>query len=252
MPNIQLVLEYDGSEFHGWQRQPRHRTVQGCLEEVLAKIGGKKIAVSGSGRTDAGVHAEALVAHFKTNARMDPSEWMRALNALLPEDVVVLKARKVPRAFHARFSARGKIYRYRLLNRRHPCAINRRTIWTIFSPLKLRPMQSAAKYFIGQHDFAAFQASDPSRSRSREKNRPSAVCSVRQLKISQKGDEIILEIEANRFLQSMVRVMVGTLVEVGRGKIPPRRIAELLKLKDRSLSGPTAPARGLSLVKVKY
>ncbi|HTN44481.1 MAG TPA: tRNA pseudouridine(38-40) synthase TruA [Nitrospiria bacterium] len=251
MPNIKLVIEYDGSRYHGWQRQPNLPTVQGALEAAVDAISQQRPTVIGAGRTDAGVHAQGQVANFKVNARLTSAAWMRALNSLLPEDIVVVGAQKVSSRFHARFSAVGKIYHYRILNRRYPPAIGRQYVWTVYSALDLRRMRSAAKALLGKHDFSSFRGSDSSEVRVRGKKR-SAVCRIRRLELARRRDHLVITIEADRFLQQMVRTIVGTLVEVGRGRFSPRDIPLLLQKKDRRFGGPTAPPQGLCLVKVFY
>ncbi|MBI3609913.1 MAG: tRNA pseudouridine(38-40) synthase TruA [Nitrospirae bacterium] len=244
MPNIKLIIEYDGARYHGWQRQPDVPTIQGELEEAVFKITKERLTVVGAGRTDAGVHAEGQAAHFKTKARLTPDAWQRALNSLLPEDIVVLTAQKVPDRFHARYSAVGKTYRYRILNRRYRPAIGRRHVWTVYLPLNMRRMRAAAKTLIGKHDFSSFQGSNHSAR--------TAACTIRRLELVKRKDEVVLTIEADRFLQHMVRTIVGTLVEVGRGRRNPGEMAALLQKKDRRFGGPTAPPQGLCLVKVVY
>jgi tRNA pseudouridine38-40 synthase len=251
MPNIKLVIEYDGSRYHGWQRQPNLPTIQGALETALATIAKQRPTVIGAGRTDAGVHAQGQVANFNVNARLPSDAWMRALNSLLPEDIVVVSAQKVSSRFHARFSAVGKIYRYRILNRRYSPAIGRQYIWTVYNPLDIRRMKSAAKHLLGKHDFRSFRGSDPSEGRARGKKK-SAVCHIRRLDLAKRHDHLVITIEADRFLQQMVRTIVGTLVEVGKGRLSPREIPLLLEKKDRRFGGPTAPPQGLCLVKVFY
>lgn len=288
MSNIKLVVEYDGSRYHGWQRQPNLPTVQGMLEAAVATIVQQKPTVIGAGRTDAGVHAQGQVANFKVNARLTAAAWMRALNSLLPEDIVIINAQKVSSRFHARFSAVGKIYRYQILNRRYPPAIGRQYLWTVYSALDIRRMKSAAKVLLGKHDFSSFMSggpchsaeesgrltdsaafvpgapyssrhepSDAPRAPALARAKPDArfrstVCTIRRLALVKKRDEIIVTIEADRFLQQMVRAIVGTLVEVGRGRLSPREMSVLLQKKDRRFGGPTAPPQGLCLVKVFY
>lgn len=251
MPNIKLVIEYDGSRYHGWQRQTNVPTIQGEIEKAVATIAKKPSAVTGAGRTDAGVHAEGQAAHFTTRARLRPNDWLRALNSLLPDDIVVRSAQKVPKRFHARFSAVGKIYRYRILNRRISPAIGRQYVWTVFNRLNLTRMKSAAKVLVGRHDFSSFQGSDPSRDRSGKTGR-TAICTIRRLDLRRKKQEVVITIEADRFLQQMVRAIVGTLVEVGRGRREPGGMKTLLEKKDRRFGGQTAPPQGLCLVKVLY
>jgi len=251
MPKLKLLLEYDGSKYYGWQRQSRLPTIQGTVEAAIAQIAGEQISVFGAGRTDAGVHAEGQVGHFKTKARLSPDAWHRALNSLLPDDIIVREVRIVPERFHARFSAVRKVYRYRILNRRFSPAIGRQYIWTVYSPLNIERMRSAAKALVGRHDFSSFQGSDPSR-RSAAGGKPGAFCHVRRLDLVRRGDEIAITIEADRFLQQMVRAIVGTLVEIGRGKRSQSEMKVILRAKNRKFGGPTAPALGLCLVEVKY
>lgn len=268
MPNFKLVIEYDGSRYHGWQRQPDVPTVQGALETALAAIASQRTQVIGAGRTDAGVHARGQVANFRGTARLTSSAWMRALNSILPEDIVIVRAQQVSSRFHSRFSATGKIYRYRILNRRNPPAIGRQYIWTVYTPLSLRRMRSAAKVFLGRHDFSSFASGEASRKKSsgssdvprgptltRDKSEASfrtSVCTIRRLDLIKKQDEIIVTIEADRFLQQMVRTIVGTLVEVGKGRFSPTEMSLRLQKKDRRFGGPTAPPQGLCLIQVKY
>ncbi|MBI3995126.1 MAG: tRNA pseudouridine(38-40) synthase TruA [Nitrospirae bacterium] len=251
MPNIKLVIEYDGSRYHGWQRQPNLPTLQGTIEDAAAKIAGEPITVIGAGRTDAGVHAEGQAAHFKTRARLQPREWQSALNSLLPEDIVIRDVRNVPDRFHARYSAIGKIYRYRILNRRHAPAIGRQYIWTVYPALNIRRMRSAARALLGRRDFRSFQGTDKSADRKEKKGR-TAICTIRRLVLTREEQTLCITIEADRFLQQMVRTIVGTLVEVGRGRRDPGEMKTLIQKKDRRFSGPTAPPRGLCLVKVLY
>jgi tRNA pseudouridine38-40 synthase len=251
MPNIRLVIEYDGARYHGWQRQPNCPTIQGVIEEAVSIISKKRVTVVGSGRTDAGVHAEGQVANFKTKARLLPDDWRRALNSLLPKDIVIRGAQAVPDRFHSRFSAVRKIYRYRIINRGYSPAIGRQYVWTVYSRLNLGRMKTAARLLVGRHDFSSFQGSDPSRSRSRPSRR-TAICRIRRLDLRRKNQEMIITIEADRFLQRMVRTIVGTLVEVGRGRRNPAEMKRLIQKKDRRSGGPTAPPQGLCLVKVIY
>jgi tRNA pseudouridine38-40 synthase len=246
MPNIKLTLEYDGTRYHGWQRQRSHPTLQGILEEKIKQLTGEPVKVFGAGRTDAGVHAIGQVANFKARARLDERAWQRALNSLLPEDIIVRKVEKVGEAFHARYDARSKIYRYCILNRPYRMAIGRQYCWVVYLPLDLARMRQAARTLFGRHDFSAFQAGS-----LLEKTR-SAICTVKKLSVTRNRDEILLTIEADRFLHQMVRTIVGTVVEVGRGKRRPEEVREILRSRDRSRAGQTAPPQGLFLLEVKY
>jgi tRNA pseudouridine38-40 synthase len=242
MANYKLVLSYDGSDFCGWQRQLQKRTVQGVLEEALSKVAGEKVKVTGSGRTDSGVHAAGQTANFQANLRLREKELQQALNALLPDDVKVLSLRKTAADFNARRSARSKIYEYRIFNSRviSPFLLRYVLYWP--SPLNIRKMAEAAALFEGEADFTAFSS-------NRELY---PVRKVLRSEVKKRGKEIIYTVEANGFLRYMVRTIVGTLLEVGRGKMEPRQIEDIFRENRRSLAGPTAPAKGLCLVKVIY
>lgn len=248
--NIKLLLEYDGTHFYGWQKQPGLRTVQGVLENAVFKCSGKQTGIIGAGRTDTGVHARGQVANFKTSARLSPSEWVRALNHALPGDLAVLSARKVSSGFHSRYSATGKTYRYEVLNRQEPMAIGKAFVWEFYQPLNIRAMKAAARLITGRHDFSSFQVDR--RGKLKKGGSGNAVCTLREVRISAKGKRLTFTFTGNRFLQQMVRSIVGTLIEVGRGKIKPGEISEILKKKDRRFAGPTVPARGLCLDKVMF
>ncbi len=247
--NVKLTIEYDGSAYHGWQIQPNGITIQEVLERTLARLTGQRPKVIGAGRTDAGVHAEGQVAHFKTESTLECAVVQRGLNALLPKDSVIVAAESVPLDFHARFSARGKTYRYVLLNRRHPSAFARHRCWHIPHPLDTGAMQAAAQVLVGRHDFSAFRASDCCAEHPLRE--------IRNLEIkvadSQRADGWIhCVVSADAFLKHMVRNIVGTLVDVGRGRWSPDSVAEILQGRDRTRAGQTAPGKGLFLVSVSY
>jgi tRNA pseudouridine38-40 synthase len=242
MQNYKIVISYDGSEYQGWQRQPKKRTIQGLLEYALEKIVTKKIPVIGSGRTDAGVHAAGQVAHFKVNSRLEDDEFLRAFNGILPHEIRINSLKKVSPNFHARNSARSKIYRYRIFNSPEITPFVFRYVHHWTSPLDATKMREAAKTFVREADFTPFSS-----------NR--LLCSTRkviQSEIRKKGKEIIYTVEANGFLRYMVRSIVGTLIEVGRSKLDPGQIEDFFKLSKRSHLCPTAPAKGLILLKVRY
>ncbi|MFZ5876683.1 MAG: tRNA pseudouridine(38-40) synthase TruA [Nitrospirota bacterium] len=247
MPRLRLTLEYDGTDYHGWQRQASAATIQGVLEAAITRISGERAAVSGAGRTDAGVHAEAQVAHVEIRSALDPHTWHRALNAVLPEDVKILAVEHAPAGFHARFSAVGKRYRYRLLNRPTPSPLERRTSWHVPRPLNLAAMRRAAAALLGRHDFRAFEGADPTHGDARD-----TVCTLARCAIRRQDQIVALEFEGDRFLKYMVRNIVGTLVEIGLGRRPAGGMAEVLASGDRRLAGITAPAHGLTLVEVYY
>ena len=239
---IRLTIAYDGTDFCGWQRQPDSRTVQGAIEEALAGLAGKRVPVVGAGRTDAGVHAEGQVATFRTALRLGNEEMLRALNALLPEDVRVFSVRTAPPDFHARRSARSKVYRYRIWNGPRVSPFLFRYVLHWPGRLDFEKMAQAARLFERKADFTAFS--------SNRLLRP--VRRVLRSELGKKGREIIYTVEADGFLRYMVRTMVGTLLEVGRGRVEPAMIEELFSRKKRSLASPTAPAKGLCLIKVVY
>lgn len=240
--NIKLILEYEGTDYHGWQVQPDRRTIQGTIEESLARLLREKAVLVSAGRTDAGVHALAQVAHFRTDSDLPVVRIERGLNGLLPEDIAIREVEEMPLSFHARFDARSRRYRYRIARRRR--AIERRLLWVVHADLDVARMQEASVGLIGAHDFTSFCAAS-SESDTR-------ICEVTECRWEQEGEEIRLEIEANRFLHNMVRVIVGTVVDVGRGKLAPEDVAQILQAKDRRRAGRTAPARGLCLVRVNY
>lgn len=242
MKNYRLVVAYDGTAFNGWQRQPGGRTVQGALEEAVRRITGKKTVVHGAGRTDAGVHALGQVASFKGAFKLTDKVLERALNAVLPADVRVLSLAKAPDGFHARKSARAKIYRYRIAHTPQPNPLDRNFVLHWPYPLRLGRMRRAARLFVRTADFTAFSS-------NRDRF---PVRTVTRSELRRHGGEIVYTIEAAGFLRYMVRTIVGTLLEVGRGRLEPEGIEEIFRRRDRSLAGPTAAAKGLTLVRVDY
>lgn len=246
MRNIRLEIEYDGTNYCGWQTQKRvsKPNIQETIEKSLQKILQEKIKIIASGRTDAGVHAQGQIANFKTNSSMPLWKLSKALNAVLPEDIVTTKLDEVGLDFHSRFAAKSKVYRYTILNRKHPTAILKDRVYFYPYPLDVRLMQKESKILLGRHDFKSFQASG-----SRERN---TVRRIKKLKITKSKDLIFVDIEADGFLYNMVRNIVGTLIEIGRGRFRGVSLKKILLSKDRRLAGPTVPARGLCLVEVKY
>jgi tRNA pseudouridine38-40 synthase len=244
---LRLTLAYDGTDFEGWQLQPERRTVQGEIEAALASLCGRPLRPNAAGRTDSGVHAAGQVLSLKLpdEVTLPPKAFVNGLNGLLPEDVAVLAAEEVAEDFDARRDASGKHYRYRLLNRRTRHPLCRRTHWVVFQPLAVEAMRAAAVHFVGEHDFSAFRASDcQSKTAVRKLHRVALTAG--------EGGELCFDIEGTAFLKHMVRNIVGTLVEVGREKVAPEAIPELIAGRDRTRSGPTAPALGLTLVSVRY
>jgi len=244
VPTFKLVLEYDGTNYHGWQVQPNLPTIQSALEAAISRVAQHKVNVTAAGRTDAGVHALGQVAHFTTTARLTAEEWQRALNGLLPPDIAVQAVEEAPNTFHARFSAKSKLYRYRIFARVQRSALSRSKILHYPYPLDLDAMEVACRALIGTHNFSSFQGSTT--------DTENPVCTITKLTVDRFGDEVIFEVEGNRFLKQMARAIVGTLLEVGRGKLKAGEVAGILAAKDRTKAGPTAPAHGLYLVKVDY
>jgi len=244
--NIRLTLEYEGTNYHGWQAQTGSGlvTVQEMLEKALSSLTHEPIKVNGSSRTDAGVHALAYVCNVATSSPIPPAAWAPAMNHLLPEDIRVLSSEEAAPDFHARFSALGKIYSYRILNRRAPSALHRHRAWHVNRRLNMPAMRSAAEHLMGKHDFSAFRAAGCSAS--------SPVRTLKPIIIKKSADMMEFRMEADSFLQYMVRNITGTLVEVGLGRFRPEEVKQMLLSRDRTTAGRTAPAHGLYLVRVLY
>jgi len=241
---ICLTLQYHGAAYNGWQVQPGKPTLQAALEKALSRIAGVPTAVVASGRTDAGVHALAQVVHFDTQRQLPAATWPKALNANLPDDMTVLAARQVGEGFHARYSAQGKHYRYRILNRPVRCPFRRDRSWHVPQALNVPAMVDAAHHLVGEHDYSSFRASGCG---AKSPHR-----TVHRVDVRQEGDEVVFEVFGGGFLKQMVRNLVGTLVEVGQGRQSTDWTATVLAARDRCAAGPTAPARGLLLVSVDY
>lgn len=243
--NFKLVIEYDGANYHGWQRQAGVLTIQEALELRLEVMLGRAVHVRGSGRTDAGVHARGQVVNFYARTRLQPDQILRGLNSLLPPDIVVLQAEEVPDSFHARYSAVSKAYEYRILNRPTASALERNRAWHIRQPLDVKAMEAALEGLLGCHDFRSFMAAGSS-VRSTER------CIYRAELEHPEPENLVFRFVANGFLRHMVRNLVGTLVEVGRGKLTPVGLLDILASRDRRRAGMTAPAHGLYLDTVSY
>lgn len=242
--NIKVVLEYDGTNFAGWQQQAKGRTVEGDLKRALREVTGRDHVVHAAGRTDAGAHAEGQVANFQTDGRLTPQRLMAALNARLPDDVAVLSAEEVSDQFHARYSARWRRYRYRYLDRVARPALERGRCWHVRGPLDVEAMSEAARALIGKHDWTSFcSASEPVTDRVRE---------MRSARVVRRGEFVEMELVAEGFLRGLVRSIAGALAAVGRGERPPRWVGEVLLARDRHLAPRTAPAGGLTLMEVIY
>jgi tRNA pseudouridine38-40 synthase len=244
MRNIKLVISYDGTDFHGWQRQPGLRTVQEILEEALRSLTGSLPSTTASGRTDAGVHALGQVVHFLTASGHSTATFVKALNALLPADVRVLEAVEVPQAFHATLDAKAKLYRYVIDNGPIATPFQLRYSWHVFQHLDVAAMHRAARSLLGRHDFRSFETNWP--------NRMSSVRTITHVAVNRMGEFVWVDAEADGFLYNMVRSITGTLVKVGQGRWPEAMVAEILAAQDRTRAGPTAPPQGLFLVRVRY
>lgn len=244
MRNVKVVVEYDGTDYFGFQFQPGVPTIQGELEKVLSKIVKEKVTVYGSGRTDTGVHAAGQVINFHTVGAIPIDRVCIAMNSLLPRDIAAQEATEVGDEFHARYSARSRLYRYDILNRDVKSALMGRYCWHVNRPLDVEAMSQAASCLVGVHDFSSFECSG---SETETSVRNMICIDIRRL-----GERVVIELRANAFLRLMVRVIVGTLVEVGLGERSGSEIREILEAQDRRLAGKTAPPQGLCLVEVEY
>lgn len=253
MRNLKLLIEYDGTNYAGWQVQNHSstdrvkmakKTVQGELQEALQKVLHQSVKVIGAGRTDAGVHAKGYVANFNTTSEISCLSLQKALNSVLPRDIVVHDVKEVDPDFHSRFDAKSKMYRYSVLIGRTPLAIGRDYVYYFPFPLDIEAMRQGTRYLLGKHNFSSFvtagsQTVDPN-------------CTILKLDIKKNGKKVFFDIEADYFIYRMVRNIVGTLLDVGRGKIPPSEIKKILSLKDRCQAGQTVPAKGLCLMSIQY
>jgi len=249
MRNIKLTIEYEGTNYAGWQIQPRaqnakRKTIQETIEKTLRKILQEKIKIIGSGRTDAGVHALGQVANFKTNSGIALDKLQKAMNALLPDDIAVAKIEEAHPDFHSRFQAKSKFYRYTILNKKYPAVFLRSQAYFYPCPLDVNLMRNEAKCLLSEHDFSSFQA--------RDKKEHNSIRKIKQINIKNTRGLISIDIEASGFLYNMARNIVGTLIEIGRGRLPKGSMKNILLSRDRTKAGPTAPARGLCLIKVDY
>lgn len=255
MRNFKMILQYEGTRFKGWQKQEStDNTIQGKLEALLTKMIGEKIEVQGSGRTDAGVHAFGQVANFHADTQMSTDEILQYMNTYLPEDIAVISLKEVPERFHSRLNAKGKTYCYRVIHSGLPHVFDRRYAYAVEQELDVEAMREAAEYLVGTHDFKAFT--------SNKKGKKSTVRRVEKISIervqstsmlfSKEQDEIRFTYSGNGFLYHMVRIMTGTLLEVGMHKRKPEEIAEILDSGCRERAGELVPAKGLTLMEVRY
>ncbi len=244
MRNIKLTISYDGTDYCGWQCQKNGISIQETIQKAVKKLTGRKTTVIASGRTDAGVHAVAQIANFRTASKIPIDNLRMALNTALPDDIVVICAEDANLNFNSQKSAKSKLYRYTIYNRDFMDPLLRRVAAKCYFSLDTTLMKKGAKHLVGRHDFTSFQTKD-----GEEK---SAIRIIKCIKVKREGDIIIVDIEANGFLYNMVRNIVGTLIEVGRGKFKPEYVSDIMEARDKRKCGPTAPAKGLALIKVRY
>lgn len=245
MRNIKLTIEYEGTNYAGWQRQKNtRRTIQQTLEKILRQILQEEVILIAAGRTDAGVHAKAQVANFKTRGLISLAKLQSALNSLLPSDIKISKIQEVPLTFHSQYNAKLKTYRYTILNRSFPSAFLRNLVYFYPYPLDVNLMQKASLFLLGKFDFSSFAKTD--------KKNTSAVRTIKAIKIKKQGHFIYINITADGFLYNMARNIVGTLIEVGRKRIPVLEVKKILKARNRRIAGPAAPSRGLCLQRVEF
>ena len=241
---IKLIVEFDGTDYAGWQRQENAITVQQRLEEALERLFGEKITVFGASRTDAGVHAAGMVCHLDVETKIPVERIAYALNFTLPKDIRVKDSAQAAPGFHARFDAKAKWYRYTIYNHKHASALNRRTVAHVPYVLSVSRMQEALQDLLGKHDFAAFAASGSVvKDTTRE---------IYLARLQKNGDKIVLDIMGNGFLYNMVRIIAGTLIDIGRGKLGTDTFKKMLQTKDRVMGGMTAPPQGLILQRIYY
>ena len=244
MRNIKVTIEYDGTNYHGWQIQPNAITVQAAIQDALAKITKAQTQIIGAGRTDTGVHAAGQVANFHTLSQMPPIAFQKALNATLPRDIVITDVEEVPPDFHARFSAVSRTYRYTILNRTYPSALLRNNAYFFPEPIDVQGADTACRSLVGVRDFSSFQRSGS------ERIKP--ICEIYECRCWQEGDLVYFEIEADAFLRGMVRAIVGTILKLHDEENRVNQLLQILDARDRSAAGASAPPHGLSLLSIKY
>ncbi|MFH0888187.1 MAG: tRNA pseudouridine(38-40) synthase TruA [Planctomycetota bacterium] len=242
--NIKLVIEYDGTNYCGWQIQKNGPTVQETLTKILTRITGHKITLYGTSRTDSGVHSIGQTANFLTTSRLTHYQFLRAINDQLPYDIVIRSVKEMPESFNSRYDAKSKIYRYTILNSLIPKVFDRNLYYFLTYRISIDRMKKAARYFIGKHNFRAFAA--------KSSGKEDCYRRIYSIKITKNKDYIYIDIKGDGFLYNMVRTIVGTLLWVSQGKMRPEDIKSIIKSEDRKNAGPTVPAKGLCLVKVNY
>lgn len=245
MRNIKLTIMYDGKDFNGWQKQPNKLNIQGTIEKVLSEMTGEEIELNASGRTDAGVHSFGQVANFKTNSKIPIEKFPIAINSKIKKSIVITNAEEVEERFHSRYNCKRKTYRYVIDNSEFPTPMYRYLEYHIPNKLNIEAMKNAVKYFEGEHDFKAFKSSGTSSK--------SSVRTIYKAEVKKaENNRIYIELTGNGFLYNMVRIISGTLVEVGLGRIKPEEIKNIIESKDRHKAGKTLPAHGLYLMNVNY
>ncbi len=244
MRNIKLVLEYDGTNYHGWQIQPNLPTIQGEVEDALTKLAKAPIQIIGAGRTDSGVHAEGQVANFHTDVQIPTVAFQKGLNTILPRDIVVCEAIEVPAEFHARFSATSRRYRYTILNRAYSSALSRHRSYFHPAAIDVSQVDALCQSLVGKRDFSAFQKTGS--------DRLNPVCEIYEARCWKAGEHVYLEIEADAFLRGMVRAIVGTVLKYQHCEDAATQLRRIVEAKERTAAGPAVPAHGLSLTHVKY
>jgi len=243
--NFKIIIEYDGTDYHGWQRQKQDRTIQHEIEQALLTMTARQVTLNGSGRTDAGVHAFGQVANFLCQTDLSPEVFQKGLGSLLPDDIVIKDCRLVDESFHARYDVISKIYHYQILNRNVPTAIGRHYAWFVRRKLDTAAMRAAISHIIGSHDFKSFEGTGSPRSHTTR--------NVMAADLIENNEGLItFKIEADGFLRYMARNIVGTLVDVGLGKVSPAGFKDIQESKNRSNASATAPAHGLFLMEVRY
>ena len=244
MRNIKITIEYDGTNYHGWQIQPNAITIQAAIQDALTKITKTQTPVIGAGRTDTGVHAAGQVANFHTHSQMSPTAFQKALNATLPRDIVIIDVEEVSPDFHARFSAVSRAYRYTILNRAYPSALLRSSTYFFPEPIDVQYAYIACRSLIGGRDFSSFQRSGS--------ERINPICEIYECRCWREQNFVYFEVEADAFLRGMVRAMVGTILKLRDREDAVNQLHKILDARDRSVAGASAPPHGLSLLRVKY